>query len=172
MSFEAPLISILGRTRYDLSACNVNGRNVFNWKKIKDKLCLTDSEQNQLFKSFKTRYNLSLKEKPTCLESNKNLDSVSFNNFMREFIEHHKICKKCGNPELCDNTCKACGFGTKEIEVITEEVQKKNKLTKQEKRAKKIKAQQEKDCEYNSDNESAIVDNSAVIEIQYENNSL
>ena len=46
------------------------------------------------------------------------------------------------------------------------------KLTKQEKRAKKIKAQQEKDCEYNSDNESAIVDNSAVIEIQYENNEL
>ena len=168
MSFEAPLISILGRTRYDLSACNVNGRNVSNWNRIKHKLCLTDSEQNILFKLFKTKYNLSLKEKSTCLESNKNLDSFSFNNFMREFIETYKMCKKCGNPELCDNTCKACGFGTKEITVVTSEIsvdQKKEKLTKQEKRANKIKAQREKELESSSEQELVTIENNTEKEI-------
>jgi hypothetical protein len=162
MSFEAPLISILGRTRYDLDSCIINGRSVSNWNKIKKKLCLTDHEQSTLFKLFKTKYNLSLKEKSTCLESNKNLDSITFNSFMREFIETYKMCNKCGNPELCDYICNACGFSTNNITVVTNEVttvQKKDKLTKQEKRANKIKAQQEKDSDQENDIESIIVEN-------------
>ena len=149
MSFEAPLISILGRTRYDLPACTVNGRNVSNWNKVKHKLNLTSNEQSLLFKLFKSKYQMSLKEKvnsaTTCLESNKSLDSLVFNNFMREFIDKYKMCKKCGNPELCDGICKACGFGSNKdaIDSSVGEISKKDKLSKQEKRANKIKLQLE-----------------------------
>jgi hypothetical protein len=149
MSFEAPLINILGRTRYDLSACNVNGRTVSNWNRVRQKLNLTDDEQSMLLKQFKSQFSVSLKEKvtssSTILESNKNLNSIAFNDFMRKFIADNKMCNKCNNPELVNGTCIACGFSGKHIDVTTEEISDKKKLTKQEKRALKIKAQLERE---------------------------
>lgn len=171
MSFEAPLISILGRTRYDLPACSVNGRIVSNWNKVKNKLNLTDNEQTLMFKIFKSKYQLALKEKintsSTCLEANKALNSIIFNNFMREFIDNYKICKQCSNPELCNYVCKACGFCVnKEIEVTLGEIPKKEKISKQEKRTNKINTQIEK--EKNKETLESELDNEQMIQINSE----
>jgi hypothetical protein len=161
MSFELepPLINILGMSRYDLPAPTINNTTINNWQKAKNKLCLTPNEHNLLLKEMKISLNIVLTEQISgsgiTLKLNKPVSSKKFNDVLRNFINTHKICKKCKCPELRDGNCNGCGFSliSKSDDDIKVTEPKKT-LTKQEKRALKVKAQLLKNTnKENSDDE-------------------
>ena len=151
MSFELdrPLINILGMSRYDLPACIINNNIISNWKRAKDKLCLTYTEHKLLMKQIKTSLGIDLTEHESgsglTLKLNKSVSNQQFNDNLRNFINDHKICKKCKCPELRDGNCNGCGFITNKLDDNKPNINDKKTLTKQEKRILKIKAQQLKE---------------------------
>ena len=145
MSLQTPLINIVGMSRYDLPALTVLTDTVKDWQKFKNKVKLTDKEFQILVKSIKSRLYVSSIEtntkNMTSLKFSKAVDSIVFNNILRDFINNNKICKKCRCPEVVDYKCDACGFVSIDFLDVSIET-KTNKPSKQEKRLKKIEAQQ------------------------------
>ena len=144
-----PLIQIPGKDRYDLAFCNIDIDNVKNWSKYKTKLNMSNQECEYLYKLIKSKLMVNVKEvegkNGLILHFAKKIDSESFNDLLRQFIVHHKICSKCLTPELVDNMCKACGFSQSEhaIQVVAEK-SKPTMLSKSEKDAIKAEKKREK----------------------------
>jgi hypothetical protein len=147
MSLEPPLINIAGMSRYDLPACKITNNKIQNWKYVKDKINLSEKEQEKFYRSINNTQRVKATENKSpssiILEFNKKIDQSEFNTILRNFINVNKICSKCRCPELVDSKCNACGHGVTTI--LVEDTIVKKELTKQEKRANKIKIQQEKD---------------------------
>jgi len=150
MSLLAPLINIIGMSRYDLPAIDIKVNIITNWLRIKNKLNLSNDETINLIKLIKNKLYINAfeeKSKSTInFKFSKNIDNKAFNDLLRDFINEFKICKKCKCPEVVNNKCEACGyinilFNNNESNAITKE---QNKLSKQEKKLNKIKLQQSK----------------------------
>lgn len=180
MSFEleAPLINILGMSRYDLPACTINNNTINNWKRVTEKLCLTHTEKNILMKQMKTSMGIVLTEQISSsgiiLKFNRTILGKDFNNILRNFINTYKICKKCKCPELRDGNCNSCGFKiSNKLDDDNKNTNDKKILTKQEKRAQKVKTQQLKDSKKeNSDDDDDIETSIDVVTVNETNNAI
>ena len=158
MSSLPPLVNIVGMNRYDLPACTINAKQVANWQKIKNKLQLSEDETEDLFKLFKTKLHITVKENITSssatISLSKDTSNEGFNNVIRDFIKTRKICSRCKCPELINYKCNACGHQIEmQLETKESKVEKKG-MSKQERRAKKVEKMKQKSSERNQETES------------------
>jgi hypothetical protein len=143
------IIQIIGKNRYDLPNCTIEGNCIKSWTKYKKFMFLTENDCKVLYDNIKKQFKSTATEQNTkqglCLSLNKPVDSVALNNMLREFVNKHKMCSVCGVPEIMDGICSACGNckNNTNIEAKTTESASDKKLSKQEKRALKVAKEKE-----------------------------
>ena len=141
--------------RYDLPACTINAKQIANWQRIKNKLKLSSTESEYLYKQLKVKLHITAKEdikgNSVSLVLSKPVDDTSFNNIIRDFIKSNKICNRCKCPELVDNNCSGCGNEHRQVidSLINVEHSKSEKkgVSKEERLAKKVIAMKQKELE-------------------------
>jgi len=147
------IIQIIGKNRYDLPNCTIEGNCIKSWTKYKKFMFLTENDCKMLYDGIKKQFKSTATEQTTkqglCLTFNKPVDCVALNILLREFVNKHKMCSICNVPEIMDGICSACGnckvhadTAAKAKLIATESVSDK-KLSKQEKRALKVTKEKE-----------------------------